>query len=124
MPDHNQELRRPVFTQGADAYSFGGSAGAAAAPGFADAQAGFHGGSFGARMARMGQTGAMNRLSLFTGEPIGPYVPGKTPPGMPVPAKGNGDGDLSYNERVKRVYATYLAHEGQSEIFKDTEFWN
>lgn len=110
--------------QGANAFRFGRATGAAGVPGFADAQAGFHGGTLRGQMGGMGQTGAMNRMSLFTGEPIGPYVPGKTPPAMPAPKSGTGDEDLSYNERVKRVYATYLAFEGQSEIFKDTEFWN
>ena len=31
---------------------------------------------------------------------------------------------LDHNDRIRQFYARHLAHEGESAIFRDTEFWN
>lgn len=110
--------------------TFGFAAGAPMAGGVARGQGqfpnrGFQGQFPGAGFqGQAGGMGQMGRMSLFTGEPIGPYVPGTTPPAMPAPKGTDEDPNLPFNERIKRFYAMHLAYEGQSEIFKDTEFWN
>lgn len=39
----------------------------------------------------------------------------------PTPRPGP---EPSHNDRIRRFYAAHLAHEGQGEIFRGTEFWN
>ncbi|WP_370402690.1 class I SAM-dependent methyltransferase [Sulfitobacter sp. JB4-11] len=70
------------------------------------------------RFAQQGQTGT-NR---FGG---GQQAPRFTPaPRWAGRADTNPEAEMEYNDRIRRFYAMHLAHEGESEIFRGTEFWN
>lgn len=102
-------------------------AGGGGLPGMPGGRRGGFGGMAGGQAAGFGPMAGAQRGGV-AGVPGGPgaYRPGPTGGAQAAGAGGPaGSGaQMEYNERIRQFYALHLANEGQSEIFRDTEFWN